>query len=513
MNGMRKLTRDHRWERGRWRAGGTGTLLLSILLLSALPFATTAQAASFASGGICATAKRGVDLALPAVVRISTIYQAQVVYTTSDGSGVTFPQNGSTYTLTISGTGAFVSGDGDVLTAYSVVNAPQETLNLMLAQQAAPDIAQALNDSNSGSTVTAASILNQLLTDPQSWQPTIQQPQSFLYMSSQYSGPTDASSLESVQRYPVTITAQSSPDQQVYNDLAILHVGGLRDLPTIPLGDSNQVYQDDPLTIISFPSSADLASSDGLVVPDNFITASVKTVTVSALKTAADTSQLIQIDGSMEQGEGGGPALNADGQLVGVVSLVAGTGSGQVSFLHTANDAKALAQQAKVSLAQDGFDKRWAAAYDACASSASGHWHDAYSQYTQLARLYPNFKGVQPYATYTRAQAAHEPATGLSLPAWAIALIVALLLASAAGVFLLYRRRGLRRSTSYVGYGPGLNKGAYGPAGYSLGAPAPSAQPSTPLVASEQIGVTVPTGGDFSSTQIETPAGSDILPD
>lgn len=477
-------------------------LALLGMTLSSLGGVVTARAAGESSGGLCTAARRGLALALPAVVRIATTYQAQVIYTTADGSSVTFPQDGGYYPLMVSGTGVFISGNGDVLTASSAVNAPSATLNTLLAGIAAPDIAQALNDANPSQTVTAATILTQLLTDPQIWQPVIQQPQTVLYLSSQYSGPTQASSVENLQSYPVTVVAQSSTNQQIDNDLTILHADGLGDLPTIPLGDSTQVYQGDTLTILGYPGSADLAQSNGSIAPNNFLTASVQTVTVSAWKTAANGSQLIQIDGNVEQGDSGGPALNTDGQLVGVVSFDAGNGNGagQASFLHTANDAKNLAQQAKVNLSQDTFDMRWAAAYDACSSTAAGHWHAAYSQFTQLARLYPHFKGVQLYVSYTKAQASHEPAPGLNLPGWAIALIVAGLLVAAVIVLVLLRQRSLRRRETYAGFGPGL---AYPPAAGSQPELSASAgRPFAPPRASEQIGAAVPSGG-FPSTETD----------
>src|SRR5579859_181369 len=499
MIGVRKSEQASTWGAVGRVMGSMGTLLLLCASLSSLALVSTAQASSAASGGLCTPAKRGVNLALPAVVRITTTYQAQLTYTTGDGSTVVFPQDGSAYTLTTTGAGAFISANGDVLTAYHVVNLPQDSLNPLLLQQAAPDIAQALNASNPSQTVTAADIYNQLINDPQIWQATYQQPQSALYLSSQYTGPASAGSLESLQRYPVTITAQSSPDQPQNTDLAILHVDGLHDLPTILLGDSNQVYQDDTLTILGYPGSADLPASDGSINPANFTTASVNTVTVSAFKTTDTGSQVIQVGGNVEQGDSGGPALDADGQLVGVVSFAASSSSDpiQTSFLHTVNDAKTLVRQAGVNLTQDAFDQRWAAAYDACSSTASGHWHDAYNQYTQMARLYPDFKGVQMYITYTKAQAAHEPLANQGmLPGWAIALIIALVLLVVALVFILLRRRRVRAragGAAYAGYGPGLNKGyPVGTAGYSLGAPLLATQRPAPASASEQIGAAMP---------------------
>ena len=498
------------------RASRLWVLALLGVALGSMAFVATAQAASFASTGPCTAARRGVALALPAMVRIATIYQGQLTYTTADGSSVTFPQDGGTYPLMVSGTGAFISGTGDVLTASSAVSASDDTLNLLLAQRAAPDIAQALNDAQPGQTVTAADILTQLLADPNSWQASTQETQSVLYLSSQYSGPTQADSVDNLQSYPLTVVAQSSSDQSVDNDLTILHVDGLRDLPTIPLGNATQVYQGDTLTIIGYPSSADLPQSDGSIDPNNFITASVQTVTVSSFKTNPDGSQLIQVDGDVEQGDGGAPALNADGQLVGIVSLAAGggNGAGQASFLHTANDAQDLVRQAKVSMAQDTFDTRWATAYDACASSAPGHWHTAYSQFTQIARHYPNFKGVQPYVTYTRAQSAHEPATGINLPAWALVLLVVVVLAVVGAVFLMLRRQRQRRQGTYAGYGPGLYQvTSSSAAGYTPEAAALSGQQPEVPVSSEQVSATAPIGG-FELTQPDslTPPLPDFPP-
>lgn len=463
MRTLRTLAQQYVWKRDRRLAIGTGILLLS-MLLAPLALASTAQADSADSSGLCAPARRAISLTLPAVVRISTTYQAQLTYFNTDGSSIVFPQDGSSYTVQVTGSGAFISGAGDILTAFDVVNASQADLNTLLAQIAAPDIAQALNDANLSQPVTAADIFNQLLNDPNIWQSSFQPPQSSFYFSSQYAGPATAASLSGLQSFPVTITAQSSPDQLVYNDLAILHVSGLHDLPTMTLGDSSQVYQGDTLTILGYSASTDLPASDGSINPDNFITAAVNTVTVSAFKTTASGAQVIQVAGDAEQSDTGSPALNTDGQLVGVVSTAAqaSTGSGQTSFLSTSNAAKTLAKQASVNLAQDTFDQRWAAAYDTCSSTAPGHWHDAYSQYTQIARLYPTFKGVAPYLAYTRAQAAHESPSNqnLALPAWAIVLMVAVAVLAVAASFLLFRRRALRAraGASYAGYGPGLNK-------------------------------------------------------
>ena len=472
------------------RAGAFFSLLVLLVgIAGSLASVSTAQAAGLASDQLCTSAKRGLNLALPAVMRITTTYQAQMSYTTADGTNVTFPQNGGYYSLTFSGSGAFISANGDILTAAHVVNISQAQLSALLIQAAAPDIAQAINNANPSQPVTTLEIENQLASNPNLWQGTYQTGQSAAYLSSQYAGSTNATALDGLQSFSVTALSQNTSDQ---NDLTLLHVHGLKDMPTVSLGDSSQVFQGDTLTVIGYPGSADLTATDGSIDPTNFITSSVNTVTVSAIKTQASGTQVIQVGGNVEPGDSGGPALNVDGELVGVVSFASASQSTQsdTSFLQTANNAKSLISAAKINTAQDNFDRRWAAAYDTCASTVAGHWHDAYNQYAQIAHLYPDFKGVQLYLSYTRAQAAHEPALGTTLPAWALALITVLALGLVLAIVLIVRRRrSMAGVGAYAGYGPGLNKDApYGTSAFSLGhQPGPIQTPAS-TGPSEQMG-------------------------
>ena len=478
------------------RAGALACVLALLPgIAGPLAAASTAQAASLAGNQLCTAAKRGLNLALPAVVRIITTYQAQMTYTTADGTGVTFPQNGGYYSLIFSGSGAFISANGDILTDEHVTNISQDALNSLLIQTAAPDIAQAINNANPPQPVTTQDLENQLVSDPNAWQSTYQTGQSTVYLSSQYAGSSNATSLNELQGFPVTPQPQFASDQ---SDLTLLHVDGLKDMPTIPLGDSSQVFQGDTLTMIGYPDTADLAASDGTIIFNDFLTSSVNTITVSAIKTEASGLQVIQAGGNVEQGDSGGPALNADGQLVGMVSFTntSQSNQGSTSFLQMVNNDKPLIHQAGIKTTQDAFDQRWAAAYDACASTADGHWHDASNQYVQIAHLYPGFKGVQLYLDYTKAQAAHEPAPGkLALPAWALALIGIVALALVLAIVLIIRRRRSRAGAgAYAGYGPGLNKNMpYGTSAFSLSRqPGPTQAPSS-FDPSEQVGNIPPT--------------------
>lgn len=461
------------WSNKPWGAGQNRHLVpffirLLVCLsafLSPLLAITTAWAAPLSSSGPCPASRRGVNLALPAIVRLTTTFQAQLTYYNADGSSVQFPQGGGSYQITVSGSGAFISSTGVVLTAYHVVGLTQDEQASLLLQRAAPDIAQAINAAHPSQTVTANDIYTRLLSTSDAWQGTYGQTETSVYLSSQYAGPSTAASLDELHSFPVALLAQSSPDQPINNDLAIAQVAGVQDVPSIPLGDLGQVYQGDPLTVLGFPGTADLAS-DGNINPNNFITASLENVTVSALKSTNDGSQVIQVDGALEQGQSGGPALTADGQLVGVVSFgVASTnGIGQTSFLRSVNDVRPLIQQAGIHLQTGKFEQRWAAAYAACASDAPGHWHDATTQFAALLRAYPDAKGLQLYLNYARSQAAHEPVPS-KLPPLLVGLIVAVVALAVVVAVLLWIRRRRRaianmqaQGGTFVGVGPGLNE-------------------------------------------------------
>ena len=99
--------------------------MLAVALTSLLAFAPIAGAQPAQQTAPADSANRhGVNLASPAVVRIVSEVDGQVVckacYT--DGTDITLPLDGGTYGLAFTGSGAFISSDGYVLTADHVVD-------------------------------------------------------------------------------------------------------------------------------------------------------------------------------------------------------------------------------------------------------------------------------------------------------------------------------------------------------------------------------------------------------
>src|SRR5258706_10657175 len=88
---------------------------------------------------------REVDIAPPAIVRIATIYNVHATFTLC-GLRYSLPTSAKGYLVGGTGSGAFISGNGDILTADHVVDIPQEDLQAEVMQVGAADIANLLDN-------------------------------------------------------------------------------------------------------------------------------------------------------------------------------------------------------------------------------------------------------------------------------------------------------------------------------------------------------------------------------
>src|SRR5204863_1665076 len=204
--------------------------------------------------------------------------------------------------------------------------------------------------------------------------PAYESPTSHVYLSTDYAGTYTASDLNSV---PSNLTATvdkikaHSPFEQ--EDMAIVHVN-MTDTPSLAFGNSDNVQQQDQLTIIGFPANADISPK-----PQAFLTSSISSVSVSSKKTSDGGTLLLQVGSHIDQGNNGGTALNGQGEIVGVVSLGPSNGSnnsaGDTSFLQASSSAFKLAQGINLDMTAGSFQEQWSQAFADYAATASGHWH------------------------------------------------------------------------------------------------------------------------------------------
>ncbi len=360
-------------------------------------------------GNVSDPVVRAVDIAKPAVVRIITMLNGQLTvhFASPTNRDVTFPQGNSGYQMAFSGSGTFITATGEILTADHVVNPPQQDLDQFLQQQAAQDVATYINQVlKANPPVSADQVTAQLASGQLRSNAQYSTPQSRVYLSTAYTGPLSVSNIQDVPSNvyaPVDrIEKQSSFTDK---DVAIIHVSNMNDMAMVQLGDSSSVQQQDNLTIIGFPGNGDVAGNTAT----DLLTLSVNQVFVSSIKTTNTGAPLIQVGGNVEHGDSGGPALDNNGTIVGIVSFGSANG-GNTSFLQASSSASALVQSLGLNTTPGPFQKAWNQAFTDYSSNIPGHWHKAQNEFKQIATTYPQFKGVQPYLDYATTQAKIERA-------------------------------------------------------------------------------------------------------
>ncbi|HEY0756288.1 MAG TPA: trypsin-like peptidase domain-containing protein [Ktedonobacteraceae bacterium] len=369
--------------------------------------------ASQPGGNVADPAIRGVDIAKPAVVRILTEVDSQLTVTFTNGTDVTFPltaqQGVNGYPLGLSGSGAFISAHGDLLTADHVINPVQDDKQAMdqfLDQTAAPDVAAYINQ-RSQQQVTANQVEQELASGQLPSKPIYQKAKSQVFLSTDYSGSISATSLQQLpagQFANVDQIKASSAFSQF--DTAIIHVSTMDNMPMLQLGDSSTVQVQDSLSIIGFPGNGDVNAA-----PNDFLTSSVNLINVSSIKTTPSGAPLIQVGGNVEQGDSGGPALDSNGHIVGIVSFGTSTTGGGTSFLRASSSAKQMMAQAGVDATPSTLQKAWNTAFNDYAATIPGHWHQSMREFQQIATQYLQFKAVSPFLTYASQQAQTEKQT------------------------------------------------------------------------------------------------------
>jgi type II secretory pathway pseudopilin PulG len=423
-----------------------------------------------------------VDVAQPSIVRILTPVNGSLHVQLCTNVAKNY-----SFSFYITGSGAFISSHGDILTADHVVNPPQGDLTLFALQNLATRIASDLQTSCNKSE-TPDQVFNELGTlyvnGSSSITATYQPFKSSIWYSTSFVGSYPDKGVLDTTMYPLQVKAESSFSK---NDVAIAHAD-LQDTPSIKIGDSDAVSPTDNLTVLGFPGNGDLGDTLKDEHPNNFLTESINLLYVSAVKKNDNGGTLIQIGGNVEPGDSGGPALNANGEVVAVVSFSRSAATpdevGQTHFLQATSSVLPLLSQANIDQTPGAFQTRWQQALTDFASNNNDHWHKAASDLQAINHDYPNFQGVQDYLAYAQNQAQSEK-TGLnlftnmdttSLLGYGLIGLAIIVLVSTVLIVVLNNRRQARRQKEAVL----ATASSYLTMGSSMGAASPTPSPSSP---------------------------------
>ncbi len=255
-------------------------------------------------------------------------------------------------------------------------------------------------------------------------------------------------------------------------DVALLDVDG-ENLPTAPLAPAGDPTPGTPVTAVGYP-----ADRERLMDPSR--DPSWKDGTVSSVQTR-DGVPFVEVSADMAPGMSGGPAVDAQGRLVGLNSMGIGD-SGAFNFLAPTSTLRAMLERNGVRTGPGAVDVRYRAGLDAL---AVGENADAIAAFTDVTRLRPDHARAaeqltaaqQAYAT--DGDASEDRTRTLLLVAGGIAVLL-LVGGGVLTAVLLVRRSRRRAAAAFPTTGPiGPFPTAGFPAGHPSG-PFPTPGPGHP---------------------------------
>ncbi|MFJ7724881.1 S1C family serine protease [Neobacillus sp. NPDC097160] len=177
-------------------------------------------------------------------------------------------------------------------------------------------------------------------------------------------------------------------------DVSVLKIEG-KNLPTLPLGNSDDIQSQDNIWVSGYPAAAD---SD-LLSPDSSLISSMNAGQISATsKKTEQGSPVIQINAAATHGNSGGPVINEKGQIIGLLTFRGDTVNGQevqgFNFSVPVNTVKEFVNQAGVrntksetdKLYKEGLELYW-----------GGYYKHALDKFEAVQRIYPNHSEIKQY--------------------------------------------------------------------------------------------------------------------
>jgi serine protease Do len=204
---------------------------------------------------------------------------------------------------------------------------------------------------------------------------------------------------------PATIATSSEFEE---TDITILHVNATN-LPTAPLAKTTGDLQPgQPIIALGFPGSADELLKTGRTEPTPVFGS------ISSVRSPKEGSgQVVQVDVQIEAGMSGGPALDAEGKVIGLISF---TGVELISFdgdqpeagfrtqgyLRTVDDIQDALMRVGVSVRNGEIDSAFAQAMN---NYWTHHYSAAVSLYQRVLNLSDGHVFAKKYLTLAQAKA------------------------------------------------------------------------------------------------------------
>lgn len=129
------------------------------------------------------------------------------------------------------------------------------------------------------------------------------------------------------------------------SDVAILKIEGTN-LPVTRIGNIDNLTQGSEITVIGFPGKSEnelVDKTESKVTATNGVVSSVR-------KTSGNSKKLIQSDVSIDHGNSGGPAINTQGEVVGIATYGLFEEGGTFNYMRDVSDLVTLANTKGIKL-------------------------------------------------------------------------------------------------------------------------------------------------------------------
>ncbi len=172
-------------------------------------------------------------------------------------------------------------------------------------------------------------------------------------------------------------------------DVSIIKVN-LINAPTLKLAESNQVKLLDSVTVVGYPG---LVEDLPLFNEKSFYEASFTSGQVSAKKNLKDGTPVIQITAPVPKGNSGGPVLNEQGEVIGLVTFGP---DDNFTFIFTSDTIQEFLDSANITNKQGLVNQEYRKGLQLY---SQGHYLQALQKFQLVKRLFPQHSEVENFLT------------------------------------------------------------------------------------------------------------------
>jgi S1-C subfamily serine protease/rhodanese-related sulfurtransferase len=328
-------------------------------VLAALGLALAAQAPARAGAAEAMSLQEIVLRAKPATVLVVSEVASEV--TLDCGAG---PRKVAPSPFRETGTGWFVDSSGWVVTNAHVVQPAHQPPAWLINQQAQRAVTAACVDDELARQGIAPGqrpdledeLRRSAMARAYPGARVEARPSIFILMANGFRLPAK------VEKYSPPVSTRTGTGVMSGRDLALLSVEA-SEMPAFKLAESKNVKIGDPIHILGFPG---VVLSHELLNSTAKVEASVTNGAISSFKQDVQNQPVIQTDAPAAWGNSGGPAVNANGDIVGVLTFVSLSPGAEGSivqgfnFIIPADAVKEFLRGTKVDLAERSpFNEKW----------------------------------------------------------------------------------------------------------------------------------------------------------